>query len=68
MLVVSSFNGFKVLLGLHFLLFREGKDVGDFSFVIVQCAIQLSAGILVLELVCVSEDLYVDDGADVDFL
>ena len=68
MLIVASFKGLEVFFGLHFLFFGEGENVGDFGLIIVKCSKQLSTGVLVLKFVSVSEDLNVNDGADVDFL
>ena len=68
MLIVASFEGLEVFFGLHFLFFGEGENVGDFGLIIVKGSKQLSTGVLVLKLVGVSEDLNVNDGADVDFL
>lgn len=65
-LIVSSFDGFEVLFGLHFLFLWEGEDVGYFCFIIVKGTIQLSTGVLIFKLVSVAEDLYVDNGADVN--
>lgn len=66
-LVVPPFDGLEILLGLHFFFFGEGEDIGDLSLIIVESAIEFTAGILVFELISMPEDLYVDNGGDIDF-
>ena len=63
---IPAFHGLEIFFGLHFLFLREGQDARDFCRLIIKGAVELSAGVLVLKLVCVSEQLDVDDGADID--
>jgi len=65
MLIISSFDGFEILFSLHFFLFRERKDVSYLSLIIVESAIKFPTCVLIFELICMSEDLNMDDWTNV---
>lgn len=65
MFIISSLNGFKILFGLHFFLFREWENISNLCLVIVQSAIKFSTCVLIFELICMSEDLNMNDRTDI---
>lgn len=67
-LFIPALHRLKVLFCLHFLFLREGQDIGNVSFLIVQGPKKLPTGVLIFKLVSVSQDLDVGHWAHVHLL